>query len=122
MGGGDKGLLDLAGKPMLPHVIDRLRAQVGRITINANGDPARFAAFGLPVIPDTVDGFVGPLAGVLAGMRWSAAQRTRGALDCNRRRRRAACSPPTSSPAGKGRRAGATRPSRSPSRTASCIR
>jgi molybdopterin-guanine dinucleotide biosynthesis protein A len=72
MGGGDKGLLELAGKPMLGHVIDRLKPQVGAIAINANGDPTRFARFGLPVIPDTVAGFVGPLAGVLAGMRWSA--------------------------------------------------
>jgi molybdopterin-guanine dinucleotide biosynthesis protein A len=73
MGGGDKGLLELAGKPMLAHVIDRLTPQVGRLVINANGDPARFAAFGLPVVADTVAGFAGPLAGVLAGMRWSAA-------------------------------------------------
>lgn len=73
MGGGDKGLLDLAGKPMLAHVIERLSPQVGRIIINANGDPARFAAFGLPVVADTVSGFVGPLAGVLAGMRWARA-------------------------------------------------
>jgi molybdopterin-guanine dinucleotide biosynthesis protein A len=73
MGGGDKGLLELAGRPMLAHVVCRLRAQVGRIVINANGDPARFAALGLPVVPDTVAGFAGPLAGVLAGMRWSAA-------------------------------------------------
>jgi molybdopterin-guanine dinucleotide biosynthesis protein A len=72
MGGGDKGLLDLAGKPMLAHVIDRLRPQVGALAINANGDPARFARFGLPVFADTVAGFVGPLAGVLAGLRWSA--------------------------------------------------
>jgi molybdenum cofactor guanylyltransferase len=72
MGGGDKGLLDLAGKPMLGHVIDRLSPQVGTIVINANGDPSRFAAFGLSVAADTVSGFVGPLAGVLAGMRWSA--------------------------------------------------
>jgi molybdenum cofactor guanylyltransferase len=72
MGGGDKGMLDLAGKPMLGHVIDRLRPQVGRMVINANGDAARFAPFGLPVVADTVEGFVGPLAGVLAGMRWSA--------------------------------------------------
>jgi molybdopterin-guanine dinucleotide biosynthesis protein A len=71
MGGGDKGLLDLAGKPMLAHVIDRLSPQVARLAINANGDPARFAALGLPVVPDTVAGFAGPLAGVLAGMRWS---------------------------------------------------
>ena len=73
MGGGDKGLLELNGMPMLQHVIDRLRPQVSSIAINANGDPDRFADFGLPVIPDTVAGFVGPLAGVLAGMRWSAA-------------------------------------------------
>lgn len=73
MGGGDKGLLELAGRPMLGHVICRLGAQVGRLVINANGDPARFAAFGLPVVPDTIGGFAGPLAGVLAGMRWSAA-------------------------------------------------
>ena len=71
--GGDKGLLDLAGKPMLAHVIERLKPQVGRMVINANGDPERFAAFGLPVVADTVQGFVGPLAGVLSGMRWSAA-------------------------------------------------
>lgn len=73
MGGGDKGLLDLAGRPMLAHVIDRLAPQVGRTIINANGDPARFATFGLPVVADTITGFVGPLAGVLAGMRWSRA-------------------------------------------------
>jgi molybdenum cofactor guanylyltransferase len=73
MGGGDKGLLALAGRPMLAHVLDRLAPQVGRMIINANGDPGRFAPFGLPVIADTVGGFVGPLAGVLAGMRWSAA-------------------------------------------------
>ena len=72
MGGGDKGLLELAGRPMLGHVICRLQAQVSRVIINANGDPARFAAFGLPVVPDTIGGFVGPLAGVLAGMRWAA--------------------------------------------------
>jgi molybdopterin-guanine dinucleotide biosynthesis protein A len=72
MGGGDKGLLDLAGKPMLGHVIDRLSPQVGSMVINANGDPSRFATFGLPIVTDTVSGFVGPLAGVLAGMRWSA--------------------------------------------------
>lgn len=72
-GGGDKALRDLAGKPMLAHVIERLGPQVGRLVINANGDPARFAPFDLPVAPDTIDGFVGPLAGVLAGMRWSIA-------------------------------------------------
>jgi molybdopterin-guanine dinucleotide biosynthesis protein A len=73
MGGGDKGLLQLAGKPMLAHVIERLGRQVGRMVINANGDPARFAGFGLPVVADTVPDFAGPLAGVLAGMHWSRA-------------------------------------------------
>jgi molybdopterin-guanine dinucleotide biosynthesis protein A len=73
MGGGDKGLLELAGRPMLAHVIERLAPQVGRLIINANGDPARFASLGLPVVADTVPDFAGPLAGVLAGMRWSQA-------------------------------------------------
>ncbi len=73
MGGGDKGMLELAGKPMLAHVVERLAPQVGRMVINANGDPARFARLGLSVVADTITGFAGPLAGVLAGMRWSAA-------------------------------------------------
>jgi molybdenum cofactor guanylyltransferase len=73
MGGGDKALRDLGGRPMLAHVIERLRPQVGPMVINANGDPTRFAAFGLPVAADTIDGFVGPLAGVLAGMLWAKA-------------------------------------------------
>src|SRR5690606_39518289 len=74
MGGGDKCLRDLAGRPMLAHVIERLSPQVDAMVINANGDPARFAEFGLDVVPDTIAGFAGPLAGVLAGMRWSAAK------------------------------------------------
>src|ERR1700682_1944585 len=49
------------------------RRQGGAMIVNANGDPARFAPLGLPVVPDTIGGYVGPLAGVLAGMRWSAA-------------------------------------------------
>ena len=69
MGGGDKALLEIAGRPLLQHVIERLTPQVAEIAINANGDLSRFAAFDLPVIPDTVEGFVGPLGGVLAGMR-----------------------------------------------------
>lgn len=72
MGGGDKGLIDLAGRPVLDHVIDRFGAQVGSLVLNANGDPERFADYGLPVMPDTVDGFAGPLAGVLAGLSWAA--------------------------------------------------
>jgi molybdopterin-guanine dinucleotide biosynthesis protein A len=72
MGGGDKGLKQLAGRPMLAHVIERIRPQAGPIALNANGDPARFQEFGLPVIGDTVLGFKGPLAGILAGMEWAA--------------------------------------------------
>jgi molybdopterin-guanine dinucleotide biosynthesis protein A len=72
MGGGDKGLLDLGGRSMLARVIERLRPQVGDMIINANGDPARFAGFALPVQPDTLADNPGPLAGVLAGMRWAA--------------------------------------------------
>jgi len=73
--GGDKGLLDLVGKPMLAHVLDRLSPQVGALVVNANGDPSRFARFELPVVADTLGGFVGPLAGVLAGMRWAERNR-----------------------------------------------
>lgn len=68
MGGGDKALAVLAGRPLLAHVVDRLRPQVGRLVLNANGDPARFAAFGLPVLADGVAGHAGPLAGILAGL------------------------------------------------------
>jgi molybdopterin-guanine dinucleotide biosynthesis protein A len=74
MGGGDKGLLVLGGKALLSHVIDRLEPQVGGLGLNANGDAARFERFGLPVLPDTIDGFAGPLAGVLAGLDWAAGQ------------------------------------------------
>ena len=75
MGGGDKALLPLGDRPMLAHVIDRLAPQVaaGAMAINANGDGGRFAAFGLPVLPDAVAGFAGPLAGVLTAMEWAAA-------------------------------------------------
>lgn len=74
MGGGDKCLLPLGGRPILAHVIDRLRPQVGPLALNANGDPARFAAFGLEVVADDFPGFAGPLAGLLAGMDWAAAR------------------------------------------------
>jgi molybdopterin-guanine dinucleotide biosynthesis protein A len=73
MGGGDKGLLELAGRPMMAHVVCRMRPQVGALIINANGNPSRFASLQLPVVPDTIGDFVGPLAGVLAGMRWASA-------------------------------------------------
>ena len=73
MGGGDKGLLALGRDSMIAHVVRRLAPQVAQLVLNANGDPARFAALGLPVAADTVEGFAGPLAGVLAGMRWAGA-------------------------------------------------
>jgi molybdenum cofactor guanylyltransferase len=71
MGGGDKTLKLLAGRPVLAHVIERVRPQVAALAINANGDPARFAGYGLPVVADTVEDFAGPLAGVLAGLDWA---------------------------------------------------
>lgn len=74
MGGGDKGLREVAGKPLLDHVIARLAPQVGGIVLNANGDPSRFAKYRLPVVADSLPDWPGPLAGVLAGMDWAAAQ------------------------------------------------
>jgi molybdopterin-guanine dinucleotide biosynthesis protein A len=74
MGGGDKGLRVVGGQTLLAHVLDRLRPQVGAIVLNANGDPARFAEWGLPVVADSLPDWPGPLAGVLAGMDWAAAQ------------------------------------------------
>jgi molybdopterin-guanine dinucleotide biosynthesis protein A len=74
MGGGDKCLAPVAGRPMLAHVMARLEPQVARLVLNANGDPARFGDFGLPIVPDPVAGFAGPLAGVLAGLLWARAQ------------------------------------------------
>jgi len=73
MGGGDKGLRHLGGKPLFGHVIARLAPQCGPLAINANGDPARLSAFGLPVLPDSLPDYPGPLAGVLAGLDWAAA-------------------------------------------------
>lgn len=74
MGGADKALLPLAGRPLLAHVADRFTPQVAACALGANGDPARFAAFGLPVLPDPPPGDQGPLAGVLAGLDWAAGQ------------------------------------------------
>jgi molybdopterin-guanine dinucleotide biosynthesis protein A len=73
MGGGDKCLLPLAGRPLLAHILDRVRPQVRALAISANGPPERFAAFGLPVVADSVAGFPGPLAGILAGLDWAEA-------------------------------------------------
>jgi len=75
MGGGDKALKPLAGRPILAHVIERLRGQCDGLLLNANGDPERLAVFGLPVVADTVPDFAGPLAGILAGLDWIATQR-----------------------------------------------
>ena len=74
MGGGDKGLLRLGGQTLLDHVIERLAPQVAEVALNANGDPARFSSLRLPVLADSIAGFVGPLAGVLAGLDWAAAR------------------------------------------------
>lgn len=74
MGGGDKGMLSLGGQTILSRVIDRLSPQVAGLALNANGEAGRFDAFGLPIIADSIDGFVGPLAGVLAGLDWAAGQ------------------------------------------------
>ncbi|MCW5700530.1 MAG: molybdenum cofactor guanylyltransferase MobA [Rhodospirillales bacterium] len=71
MGGGDKCLQPIAGRPMLEHVIARARPQTAALVINAGGDESRFADFGLPVVADVIDGFAGPLAGVLTGMLWA---------------------------------------------------
>ncbi|WP_306044769.1 molybdenum cofactor guanylyltransferase MobA [Nioella sp. MMSF_3534] len=74
MGGGDKGRLLLGGRSLLSRVIERIEPQVAALALNANGDPSRFADLGLPVLPDPVTGYPGPLAGVLAGMDWAASQ------------------------------------------------
>jgi molybdopterin-guanine dinucleotide biosynthesis protein A len=75
MGGGDKPLRTIGGRTILDRVIARLKPQCDGLILNANGDPARFGAFGLPVIADTVEGFAGPLAGILAALDWTAAHR-----------------------------------------------
>lgn len=72
MGGADKALVHLDGRPLLDHVLDRLTPQAGPIAVNANGPADRFAAFGLPVLPDSVPGWPGPLAGILAALDWAA--------------------------------------------------
>ena len=79
MGGGDKCLRDLGGRPILAHIVERAAPQVGSLVLNANGDPDRFGDFGLPVAADVVEGFAGPLAGILTGLDW-AAENAPGAL------------------------------------------
>jgi molybdenum cofactor guanylyltransferase len=73
MGGGDKARIRVGGATILQRALDRLTPQCSRVIINANGDPARFADAGLPVVADSVPGFAGPLAGILAGLDWAAA-------------------------------------------------
>lgn len=70
MGGGDKALIRIGGATILERVLERLKPTCAGMALNANGDPARFASFGLPVIADSVAGFAGPLAGILAGLDW----------------------------------------------------
>jgi molybdenum cofactor guanylyltransferase len=71
MGGGDKCLRLLHHKTILARIIERARPQVATLALNANGDPLRFAKYALPVVPDVVEGFAGPLAGVLTGLEWA---------------------------------------------------
>lgn len=74
MGGGDKGLLCVGGQSLLARVIARLAPQCAPLALNANGDPTRFAGFGLPVLADSLPDMPGPLAGILVGLDWAAAQ------------------------------------------------
>ncbi len=71
LGGGDKCLIEVSGRSLLAHCIERARGQVGALVLNANGDAARFAAYGLPVAADVVGGYAGPLAGILTGLEWA---------------------------------------------------
>lgn len=71
MGGGDKCLRALSGRTILERIVERVRPQVAELVLNANGDPVRFAGFGLQVVADSIEGFAGPLAGVLTGLEWT---------------------------------------------------
>ncbi|TPJ40709.1 molybdenum cofactor guanylyltransferase MobA [Mesorhizobium sp. B2-6-6] len=75
MGGGDKPTRVIGGRTMLEHVIERLGPQCDGLVLNANGDPVRFARFGLPVVADTIEDYPGPLAGMLAALDWTADNR-----------------------------------------------
>jgi molybdopterin-guanine dinucleotide biosynthesis protein A len=75
MGGGDKCLVTIGGRTILSHLIERLAPQGSALILNANGNPARFAEFGLPIAPDSLPDHPGPLAGVLAGLRWAQQHR-----------------------------------------------
>ncbi|MBX3535245.1 MAG: molybdenum cofactor guanylyltransferase MobA [Xanthobacteraceae bacterium] len=71
MGGGDKALLEIGGETILDRALESIAPFCSDIVLNANGDASRFAAFGLPVVADSVPDFAGPLAGILAGMDWA---------------------------------------------------
>lgn len=73
MGGGDKGLRVLGGRTILARVVGAIAPQVAVVVVNANGDPSRFAALGVPVVPDAIPGALGPLVGVLSAMDWARA-------------------------------------------------
>ena len=73
MGGGDKARIRIGNATILERVVERLAPQCGRIIINANGEPARFADTGLTVVADSIPDFAGPLAGILSGLDWMAA-------------------------------------------------
>ena len=73
-GGGDKPLRRLAGQPLLAHAIARAQPQVSALVLNVNAPPDRFVEYSLPIVADPIDGFAGPLAGVLAGMMWAEQQ------------------------------------------------
>jgi molybdenum cofactor guanylyltransferase len=79
MGGGDKCLLEIGGRTLLQRIVDTAAPQVGPLVLNTNSDPTLFRDYGLPVAPDVIDGFAGPLAGVLTGLDWAAAN----APDCD---------------------------------------
>ncbi len=79
MGGGDKPLREIGGRTILARVVARLEPQCECLAINANGDPRRFASFGLPVVADGVKDFPGPLAGILAALDWAAASQPNSA-------------------------------------------
>jgi molybdopterin-guanine dinucleotide biosynthesis protein A len=75
MGGIDKSLREVGGRTLLEHVVARLRPQCDGLVLSANGDPARFSSFGLPVIADAIEGHLGPLVGVLSALDWTATHR-----------------------------------------------
>jgi molybdenum cofactor guanylyltransferase len=80
MGGEDKALTPLAGRPLVAHVLDRLRPQVDVVVVNSNANPERFSGLDVEVVPDTIAGFPGPLAGILAGLTWADANRPEAPL------------------------------------------